>query len=181
MERKKILVVIPMTQAQRDRLEQILPEAEYTYTSIQAVTEEQVQQAEIILGNAQAHMIHASRRLAWIHLNSAGADPYVKEGVLGAHTLLTSSIGAYGKAVSEHMFAMLLALQKKLHLYRDDQKRHVWSDAGEVVSITDATILILGAGDIGKHFAELAHALGAYVIGVKGHPEPARRAWMSSM
>lgn len=167
MEQKKVLVVIPMTQAQKDRLEQTLPGAEYSYAKISEVTEDQVQQADIILGNVPENMIRESEKLAWLHLNSAGFDPYVKKGVLGPYTMLTSSSGAYGKAVSEHMFAMLLALQKKLHLYRDDQRQHVWGEEGKVVSITDAVVLILGAGDIGTHFASLAHALGAYVIGVK--------------
>ncbi len=144
MVKKKILVVIPMTQAEKDRLEQILPEAEYIYTNIAKVTMEQVRQAAIILGNVPNDMIRASENLEWIHLNSAGYDLYAAEGILGPHTMLTTSSGAYGKAVSEHMFAMLLALQKKLHLYRDDQKQHVWGEEGEVVSITDATILILG-------------------------------------
>lgn len=170
MAQKNILVAIPMTQAQKDKLEQMLPEAEYIYTTISEVTTEQVQQAEIILGNVPEDMIQASPNLAWIHLNSAGYDPYVKEGILAPHTILTGSSGAYGKAVSEHMFAMLLALQKKLHLYRDDQGKHLWGDEGEVSSITDSTILILGTGDIGKHFAMQVHALGAYVIGVKRTP-----------
>lgn len=167
MEQKKVLVVIPMVQEQRSRLKEALPGAEYYFTSIGEVTEEQVQQAEIILGNVPPEMIQKSQRLLWLHLNSAGYDPYVKEGILGSHTILTTSSGAYGKAVSEHMFAMLLALMKKLHRYRDDQKQHIWGEEGEVVSIGDAVILILGAGDIGKHFAKQAHALGAYVIGVK--------------
>lgn len=167
MEQKKVLVVIPMGQEQRIRLKEALPGAEYYFTSIGEVTEEQVQQAEIILGNVPPEMIQKSQRLLWLHLNSAGYDPYVKEGILGSHTILTTSSGAYGKAVSEHMFAMLLALMKKLHRYRDDQKQHIWGEEGEVVSIGDAVILILGAGDIGKHFAKQAHALGAYVIGVK--------------
>lgn len=167
MEQKKVLVVIPMVQEQRSRLKEALPGAEYYFTSIGEVTEEQVQQAEIILGNVPPEMIQKSQRLLWLHLNSAGYDPYVKEGILGSHTILTTSSGAYGKAVSEHMFVMLLALMKKLHRYRDDQKQHIWGEEGEVVSIGDAVILILGAGDIGKHFAKQAHALGAYVIGVK--------------
>lgn len=170
MARKKILVAIPMTQTQKDKLEQMLPEAEYVYTTITEVTTEQIQQAEIILGNVPEGMIQESPTLAWLHLNSAGYDPYVKEGILAPHTILTNSSGAYGKAVSEHMFAMLLALQKKLHLYRDNQEKHLWSDEGEISSITDSTILILGAGDIGKHFAMQAHALGSYVIGVKRTP-----------
>ncbi len=170
MEQKRVLVVIPVTKPQKDRLEHLLPEAEYIYTSISDVTEKQVRQAEIILGNVPPEMIRASENLAWLQLESAGFDLYVKEGILSPHTILTNSSGAYGKAVSEHMFAMLLALQKKLHLYRDNQKQHIWKDEGAVTSITDATILVLGAGDIGKHFASLAHSLGAYVIGVKRTP-----------
>lgn len=170
VNQEKILVMIPMTQTQQDKLEQILPKAEYLYTNISDVTEEQIQQAQIILGNVPADMIKASRNLDWLHLNSAGYDPYVEKGILGPHTMLTNSSGAYDKAVSEHMFAMLLSLLKKLHLYRDAQKQHIWSDEGDVISIKDATILILGAGNIGKHFAGLVHALGAYVIGVKRTP-----------
>ena len=34
--------------------------------------------------------------------------------------------------------------------------------------------MILGLGDIGKHFARLAHALGAYVIGLREPTAPAR-------
>lgn len=167
MAQKNVLVVIPMLPAQRKSLEQLLPEAEFCYITPDEATPEQVRQAMIILGNVPAGMIQASPNLAWLHLNSAGYDPYVKEGVLGPHTLLTNSGGAYGRAVSEHMFAMLLSLQKKLHLYRDAQKQQLWSDEREVASIADATVLVLGAGDIGTHFAGLAHALGARVIGIK--------------
>lgn len=170
MEQKNILIVIPMTPEQKKRLEQILPKAEPVYTSYAEVTEDQVQQAEIILGNVPADMIQASENLAWLHLNSAGYEPYMEKGVLNPHTILTTSSGAYGKAVSEHMFAMLLALQKKLYLYRDNQNQHLWKEEGNVVSVTDSTILILGAGNIGNHFAKLAHALGARVIGIKRSP-----------
>ena len=61
-------------------------------------------------------------------------------------------------------------LQKKLHLYRDVQKTGVWSDFGTVTSMADATVLVVGLGDIGCHFARLCKAMGAYVIGVKRRP-----------
>ena len=82
-------------------------------------------------------------------------------------TMLISATGAYGKAVAEHSFAMLLMLQKKLNLYRDAQKKNEWSDFGTVTSITDSIVLVVGLGDIGLHFARLASALGAHVIGLK--------------
>ena len=58
-------------------------------------------------------------------------------------------------------------LQKKLYLYRDEQKRAVWSDHGTVSSLSDSTVVVVGLGDIGQHYARLVKAMGAYVIGVK--------------
>ena len=167
MEKKRILTVIPFTENQKKRLEEAAAGAELCFRDLQSITAEEVKRAEIILGNVPAEMVKEAERLEWLHLNSAGFDDYVKEGILREKTLLTNSSGAYGKAVSEHMFAMLLAMQKKLHLYRDLQRQHMWGHEGEVTSIADSVILVLGTGDIGLHFAELAHALGAYVIGVK--------------
>ena len=105
-----------------------------------------------------------------MQLNSAGAEQYVRPGVLAPKTKLTNSTGAYSKAVAEHGAAMLFMMQKKLYLYRDAQKRHEWADFGTVTSITDATVLVVGLGDIGRHFAGIVKALGAHVIGVKRRP-----------
>ena len=150
----------------RELLKKIAKDAEIIFCRPEEVTQELADQAEIILGNIPPEMVKKAKKLEWLQLNSAGFDVYAKEEIMGDR-LLTSCSGAYGQTVSEHMFAMLLAMQKKLHLYRDDQKAHKWGDQGAVTSISDATVMILGLGDIGKHFARLAHALGAYVIGIK--------------
>ena len=115
----------------------------------------------------EPELINASENLELLQLNIAGADRYVKPGVLAPKTKLTNSTGAYSKAVAEHGAAMLFMLQKKLHLYRDAQGKHEWTDFGTVTSITDATVVIVGLGDIGCHFATIVKALGAHVIGVK--------------
>ncbi len=167
MEEKNILVVVPVEERHKEKLEQAAGKASFTYTSITGATREQVEQADIIFGNVAPGLLKNATRLQWLQLNSAGADPYVPKGILPENAILTSSSGAYGKAVAQHMFAMLLAMQKKLHLYRDDQRNHVWGDRGNVTSIEDSKVLVVGAGDIGTYFAKLAHALGAYVIGVK--------------
>ena len=65
-------------------------------------------------------------------------DPYLKEGVLREGAMLTSAVGAYGQAVSEHMFATLLALCKRLHQYRDAQNRNSWTPLGEVKTLAGA-------------------------------------------
>lgn len=80
---------------------------------------------------------------------------------------MTSATGAYGKAVGEHMFAMLLSIQKKLHVYRDNQNRCDWSDEGQVLSLTGNTVLIAGLGNIGLSFARMMKAFDSHIIGIK--------------
>ena len=167
---KKILVVLPVADVHKKRLEEAAPDAAFTYSSVSAVTEEMVQEANVIIGNVPAGFLHASEKLELLQLNSAGADAYIKKGVLHPSTILTNSTGAYGKAVSEHLFAMALALQKKLHLYRDDQFQGSWNDYGQITSLTDATVLIVGLGDIGLSFARLCKGMGSHIIGVKRRP-----------
>lgn len=164
---EKVLVALPVQERHIKKLEQAGAGCEFTYVLPQQVTEKQVAEANVIIGNVPAEWIRSSGNLRLLQLNSAGADDYIKPGVLSEGTILTNATGAYSKAVAEHAFALLLMLQKKLHLYRDAQKEGRWSDAGTVVSISDATVLVVGLGDIGLYFARMAKALGAYVIGVK--------------
>ena len=99
--KKKILSVIPMNGQQKRKLEEAAQGAEILYQEVNELTKEQVQKANIILGNVPPAWIEESEQLEWLHLNSAGADAYVVPGILNEKTLLTNSTGAYGKAVSE--------------------------------------------------------------------------------
>ena len=164
---KTVLVVIPAEERHKEKLERAGKGCRFVYETPQTATEEMIEAADVIIGNVKPDRLHEPERLQWLQLNSAGADAYVKPGILRSTTMLTSATGAYGKAVAEHSFAMLLMLQKKLNLYRDAQTKNEWSDFGTVTSITDATVLVVGLGDIGLHFARLASALGARVIGLK--------------
>lgn len=165
-----ILVTIPVKPEHKERLERIAPDCSFTYTDIPGASEELIAAADIILGNVKAERIHASERLRLLQLNSAGADPFVKPGILAKNTMLTNATGAYSKTVAEHGFACMLMLQKNLQLYRDAQNKHDWIDIPTVTSPADAVVAVIGLGDIGCHFAEMAKALGAYVIGVKRRP-----------
>lgn len=164
---KNVLCVLPVEDRHKEKLENAAKDCVFTYVGANEVTDSQVQSAEIILGCVNASMIKESKKLELLQLNTAGTDPYIVPGVLGKNTVLVNATGAYSKAVAEHALAMYFALHKKLHLYRDAQKKSCWTDFGTVSSITDATVLVVGLGDIGCHFARLCKVLGAYVIGIK--------------
>lgn len=126
--------------------------------------------AGVILGNPPAAMLRDCAGLRWLQTRSAGADPYNAPGVLPQGTVLTTASGAYGHSVSEHMFALLLSLMKRLPSYRDQQHSGQWRDLGPVQTLADAQVLIVGTGDLGSSFAKLCKALGAHTVGVRRDP-----------
>ncbi|MFR4560222.1 MAG: NAD(P)-dependent oxidoreductase [Flavonifractor plautii] len=91
-------------------------------------------------------------------------------GVLPSEAALTCSTGAYGHSVSEHLFALLLALMKRLPSYRDQQNRALWRDLGPVKTLLGAQVLVVGTGDLGSSFARLCQTLGASTSGVRRDP-----------
>lgn len=167
---KNILVVIPVKDSHKAKLEAAGAGCEFTYSSPSTVTEEEIAGADIVIGNVPAKLINASTRLSLYQLNSAGADPYIVPGVLAENTILTNATGAYSKSVAEHCFGCLLMLQKKLHLYRDQQFSGSWDDLGSITSLSDMRVLVIGLGDIGEHFAMLCKNMGSTVIGIKRRP-----------
>ena len=164
-----VLVLLPLTEAQRVTLEAGAPDATYTYATHVGVTDEQVAAADVIVGNLAPSRLGIARNLRLLQLNSAGYDKYVAPGIVPAGAALTCAVGAYGQAVSEHMFAMILAMMKHLDGYRDDERSHLWTDRGQVTTFVERRCSCLGAGDIGSHFAQLASAFGAHVTGVRRH------------
>ena len=124
----------------------------------------------MILGNIDPDMLTACEHLQLLQLQTAGYDDYLAAGTVPADAKLSCSVGAYGQAVSEHMFAMVLSMMKRLPGYHDLQRKHRWEDLGPVTSLKNANVLVLGAGDIGGHFATLCRNMGAHVRGIKRHP-----------
>ena len=185
MNEKRALVTIPTGERHRNLLQQAAPGWEFRFRGTdtlvcapqealpgQPVTQEDVDWAQVILGNVPATMLHGSPALEWLQTNSAGVEAYIQPGVLAGDTLLTNATGAYGLAIAEHMLGMLLELFKKLELYRDAQKSGAWQSQGAVKAVYGSTVLVLGMGDIGGEFTDRCKALGAKVIGVRRSPRP---------
>ncbi|WP_315073717.1 D-2-hydroxyacid dehydrogenase [uncultured Clostridium sp.] len=167
MKTNNILVLLPIDERQRKIIECVSPNSNYVYKSKEDVDKETVEQAEIIIGNPPPEMLVNSNNLKWLQLNSAGSDAYIKEGILKGDVLLTNATGAYGLAISEYLVGILLQIFKKLYIYRKNQKQHLWKDEGQVKSIYNSKILIIGLGNIGEEFAKRVKAFGAYTIGVR--------------
>lgn len=160
-----ILVAMPTYEEHEIRLKKACPEAAFTFLHGNRPEREQLENAEIIIGNIPSGDLQYCRNLKFLQLSMAGSDTFA--GKVPENVLLANSSGAYGLAISEHMLGMLLMLTKKLYLYRDNQNGAVWHDEGNVTSIFGSRVLTVGLGDIGGEFAKRCKSLGAYNIGIR--------------
>lgn len=164
---KKIVVLSQFNEECRCIIREAAEGAELVFSSASAADAALVEEAGMIVGPIAPSLLPEAKKLEVLQLQSAGADAYIKPGVLPETVDLCNATGAYGLAVAEHLFAGILAGMKKLHLYRDNQHKPVWQGLGLVGTMLDATVLIIGPGDIGGTLAVMCRALGAHVICVR--------------
>lgn len=172
METKKILVVLPMKIEQEEFLKQQVEGSDtaftFTFTDSANVTDEEIREANIILGSVEPPArLKAAENAEWVQVHYAGADAYAAPGILKKETILTNAVGGYGLTVSEHMVMQTFELVRRMREYHINQNEHGWRHMGEIASVEGSTILVMGTGDIGGAYARKVKALGAYMIGVR--------------
>lgn len=163
----KILITVPFTEEQEKRLRAQMPGAEYEFTTRIKASDEQIREADVILGNLPVARLAQAENLKWLQLNSSGADAYAAEGALAPEVILTNATGAYGLAISEHLLAATFFLKKKLGRYYINQKNREWKDEGQVTAISGSRTLVIGLGSIGGDYARKMALLGSRVIGIR--------------
>ena len=162
-----ILNLLPVTPGEKKEFEQAAPQAVHVYARRTTVTPEQLAAATVILGWPRPSDLPKAKSLKWFQSMWAGTDEYMGEGILPEGAAFTSSSGSNSLSVAEHMVASLMALCRRLPLYRDSQRAYEWKDEGAMKALWGSTVLVVGAGHIGSAFATRCHALGAATLGVK--------------
>lgn len=148
-----ILNLLPVNEEEKKEFEAIAPDAVHVYAGRRTITLEQLAVATVILGWPRPDDVKRAPNLKWFQTMWAGTEDYEAPGVLPQGAMLTSSSGSNRRSVAEHMLACTLALFRKLPACRDSQRSHGWMDVGSMRTLLDATVLVVGAGNIGATFA----------------------------
>ena len=114
-----------------------------------------------------ADAVQKAPRLKWFASYFAGVDPLVVPGVLKDTVILTNGSGAYGITIAEHMIMTTLMLLRRYPEYQKIVENGEFRSDLMIGSLYDATILVLGTGDIGSTFANRLRAfMPKKIIGV---------------
>ena len=99
-------------------------------------------------------------RVRWVQLPFAGVERWIDR--IDADRLWTSAAGAYGRPVAEHALMLMLAGARRL---AECARATSWT-APPVVPFDGSTVLIVGAGGIGRALIELLEPLRVEVLAV---------------
>jgi phosphoglycerate dehydrogenase-like enzyme len=117
------------------------------------------------LGGSPDELPELPDSLRWVQLPSAGVEQWVRSGKVDGARDWTSATGAFGLPVAEHALALMLAADKAIHHFACERS---WLGEGrhEVRALEGSTVLIVGAGGIGRALIGLLEPFGADVIAV---------------
>ena len=132
--------------------------------------EQLIAEADVVYGTRLTPEAFArARRLRWIHAPAVGVDRLLHPALVQSPVLVTCSRGLHAHSLSEHVFALMLALSRRLPEFWADHSARRWQRReGEVLA--GATLLVVGLGAVGSRVAALGHAFGMRVLGVKRDP-----------
>jgi phosphoglycerate dehydrogenase-like enzyme len=115
-----------------------------------------------------------AERLRWLQLFTMGYDQVERHGAPRGVTVANAG-DAYAPTVAEHAIALLLALVRRIPEAVRNAEQHRWDQSGArgIGTLHDATVAVVGFGNIGREVATRLRAFGARIIAVtrSGRPD----------
>ena|SRR5215210_2411301 len=98
----------------------------------------------------------------WVQLHSAGVESWMDSGLIDERRVFTSAAGAYAGTVAEHALALMLAGARRLpECARATEWDNRWGRL-----FAGSTVVILGAGGIGRALIRLLEPFDTRVLAV---------------
>lgn len=126
-----------------------------------------VQDAEILF-TSFPELPKAALHLRWLCVPSAGVNPYLLPGAFAVpDVILTSSSGAYGVTIAEHIVMVTLEIMRRQSEYNRIVDQRGWKRDLPIRSIFGSRIVMLGTGNIAQETAKRLRAFSPErIIGV---------------
>ncbi|MDX2270337.1 MAG: D-2-hydroxyacid dehydrogenase [Cyanobacteriota bacterium] len=117
-------------------------------------------------------MLQSAPAIRWLHTPTVGVNHLLTPALLALNPILTNGAGANAIPIAEYVLTMMLSHTKQLTKLQALHQDHHWLRGLELEELKDQTLLVLGAGNIGREIAKRADAFGVKVWGSRRHPEP---------
>ncbi len=137
--------------------------------------DQQLEDADVALGQPDPEQIMQSRKLKWVHLTTAGYTPYDRDDLrITLQTrqgALTTSSGVYDEPCAQHVLGMMMAFARQLpHSLSTQLTDRTWPAVErrrQSFLLNGQTAVLFGFGEIAKRLCELLAPFQMNLIGVR--------------
>ena len=113
-------------------------------------------------------------KLRWLQFPGAGVDSLTTTGLLDTNSgvIVTTAAGIHAETISEYVFGSMLMFNWNWPQMVRLQDDHVWARSATWYhlggrELAGQTLGIIGLGHIGRRIAQLGHAFGMRVLGIR--------------
>ena len=142
--------------------------------------------ADAFFGKLTPELLAAARQLRWVQAPTASLEHYMFPELVEHPCVLTNMRGLYSDVIADHVFGYILCFARNFHHYIRNQLEGRWApvggktDSGGFVTgpaqvsavdrahmhLSDATLGVVGLGQIGTEVARVGLAFGMRVLAV---------------
>jgi phosphoglycerate dehydrogenase-like enzyme len=152
-----------------------------------------IAEADAFFGKITPELLRAARRLRWVQAPTASLEHYVFPALVEHPCVLTNMRGLYSDVIADHVFGYVLCFARNFHHYVRNQLEARWAPVGgkpegardpaelsglvtgpahvsavdrSHLHLADATLGVVGLGQIGSEIARRGLAFGMRVLAV---------------
>ncbi len=166
-----------------DRLASALPDVEVVDARGPDDRRREFPTADVLVATRiTADEFASARRLKWIHTTAVGVGGLLPPAVVQSAIPVTNTRGVHSEAIAEHAIALALAVRRRLPVASSRQAEARWAqeefldaEVRPFRALSNACLLVVGLGAIGRRVAAFGAGLGMRVIGIRrrtGEPLP---------
>ena len=163
------------SESYRMQIQEIAPDMRLLVTEDREEMEAALDDIEIAACQFPRDLLLRARNLRWYQQWAAGANWLLRyPEAIEKDFVLTNASGVHPIPISEHIFALLLALGRRIDRSVRAQMRAEWlgwDEKRDVFELADKTMVLIGVGAIGERTAQVAVAFDMRVVGVRRNPE----------